>query len=103
MSKKNDSMTFGLGLLAGVIGGIFAGVLFAPQKGEDSRKEVKDAICNFVETQSPSVKDAKKQAAESIDLIKYKLEKQLRRFANFLQSKKMVKAKELEDSEYDFN
>ena len=33
MSEKN-STSFGLGLLAGVVGGIIAGVLYAPKPGE---------------------------------------------------------------------
>ena len=40
MCKKNESLCFGLGLMAGVIGGIVAAVLYAPKSGEESRKEV---------------------------------------------------------------
>ena len=44
------------------------------------RKKVKDTICDLAEKHSPEINEAKKQALESIDLIKYKLEKQYKRF-----------------------
>ncbi len=102
MSEKN-STSFGLGLLAGVVGGIIAGVLYAPKSGEKSRKELKEIIDEFSEKHSPEINDAKKQAFETIDLVKYKLERQYRKLSHMLKSKKLQKAKELEDIEYDFN
>ena len=103
MSKENNSISFGLGLFAGVIGGIVAGILFAPKSGEESRKELKEVIDEFSEKHSPEINEAKQQALESIDLVKYKLERQYRKLNHVLKSKKLQKAKELEDSEYDFN
>ena len=39
MCKKEDSsFGFAMGILAGMIGGIAAGILFAPKSGEESRK-----------------------------------------------------------------
>ena len=102
--EENSSIGFGLGLLAGVLGGIVAGVLFAPCPGEEMRGKVKDTVCDLAEKYSPEVQDAKKQALESIDLLKYNLEKQYKKFANMLKSKKLRRAKELEDiNDYDFN
>lgn len=105
MCRKNDSVIFGIGIIAGVVGGIVAGVLFAPKKGEESCKEVKSAIENFVETQSPNVIAAKKQALEAIDMVRYKLEDQIKKIKNAVKSDKLEKAKQLEDanSEYDIN
>ena len=104
MCKEKSSIGFGLGLLAGVLGGIAAGILFAPCPGEEMREKVKDTVCDLAEKYSPEVNEAKKQALESIDLLKYKLEKQYKKFGNMLKSKKMRRAKELEDiSDYDFN
>ena len=40
MGKNNNSISFGLGLFAGVVGGILAGVMYAPKPGEESRKEL---------------------------------------------------------------
>ncbi len=93
---KNKSLAFGLGLLAGVVGGIVAGVLYAPKPGEESRQQLKDAAMELYEKHSPAISEAKKQALESVDLAKYNLEKQFRKFNNMVKSKKMQKAKELE-------
>ena len=103
MSKNNNSISFGLGLFAGVVGGIIAGILYAPKPGEESRNKLKDAVSELAEKHSPEVKEAKQQALESIDLVKYKLERQYRKLNHMLKSKKLQKAKELEDTEYDFN
>ena len=100
--KDKTSIGFGVGLLLGVVGGIVAGVLYAPKPGEEMREKVKDTVCDLAEKYSPEVKEAKKQALESIDLLKYKLEKQYKKFGSMLKSKKMRKAKELEASEFDF-
>lgn len=97
--SKNKSFMFSMGLIAGVVGGIIAGVLYAPKPGEESRKELKDAACDLYEEHAPQIAEAKKQAMESIDLMKYKLERQFRKLNNSVKSKKMQKAKELEDSE----
>lgn len=99
MCKKNDAFLFSMGIIAGVVGGIIGGVLFAPKSGEESRNELKDAACELYEKHAPQIVDAKKQALEAVDLMKYKLERQFRKLSNSLKSKKMQKAKALEDSE----
>ena len=103
MSKNNNSISFGLGLFAGVVGGIMAGILCAPKSGEESREQLKEVVTDLAEKHSPEVKEAKQQALESIDLAKYKLERQYRKISHMLKSKKLQKAKELEDTEYEFN
>ena len=100
MSKEKSSVGFGIGLIAGMVGGLAAGVLLAPKSGEASREKLKTALCELIQKHSPAVQDAKKQAFESIDLLRYKLESQYKKFNNMLKSKKMQKAKELESSEY---
>ena len=47
--SKNKSFMFAMGLIAGVVGGLVAGVLYAPKSGEESRRELKDAACEFYE------------------------------------------------------
>lgn len=104
MGKNNNSMSFGFGLIAGVVGGIVAGVLCAPKPGEETRTKLQETISDFTEKHSPEIKEAKKQALESIDLMRYKLERQYRKLGHILKSKKLQKAKELEENEeYDFN
>lgn len=101
--SSNKSFMFGMGLLAGVVGGLIAGVLYAPKPGEESRREIKEAACELYEKHAPEIKEAKKQAMESIDLMKYKLERQFRKINNMVKSNKMLKAKELEASENNFD
>ena len=104
MNKEKSSIGFGLGLLLGVIGGIVTGVLYAPCPGSEMREKVKNTACDIAEKYSPEVNEAKKQALESVDLLKYKLEKQYKKFGYMIKSKKMRKAKELEEiNDYDFN
>jgi gas vesicle protein len=104
MSKEKSGVGFGLGLLAGVVGGIIAGILYAPCPGSEMRAKVKDTVCDLAEKYSPEVNEAKKQALESVDLLRYKLEKQYKKLGNMIKSKKMRKAKELEEiNDYDFN
>lgn len=103
MSEKKISIGFGLGLIAGVVGGIIAGILYAPESGEKSRKKIKDTVCDLAEKHSPEIVSAKNKAFESMNLMCYKLERQYKKFNNMLKSKKLQKAKELEDTEYDFN
>ena len=101
--KDKSSIGFGVGLLLGVLGGIAAGILYAPKPGAEMREKLKETVCDIAEKHSPAVSEAKKQAMESIDLLKYRLEKQYKKFGNMLKSKKMRKAKELEDlSDFDF-
>ena len=102
MSNDKSSIGFGIGLIAGVVGGIVAGVLLAPKSGEESREKIKTTVCELAEKHSPAVQDAKKRAFESLDLLRYKLERQYKKFNNMLKSKKMQKAKELESSQYKY-
>lgn len=100
MSKDNKSMAFPLGLLAGVVGGIVAGVLFAPKSGKETREELSQAVSEFYEKHSPAINNAKKQAIDSVDLLKCKLERQIKAFTENIKSRKMRKAKALENSDF---
>jgi len=100
MSKDNKSMAFPLGLLAGVVGGIVAGVLLAPKPGKETREELMQAASEFYEKHSPAINSAKKQAIDSVDLLKCKLERQIKLFADSIRAGKMRKAKALENSDF---
>ena len=103
MSKENSAFGFGLGLIAGVVGGIIAGILYAPKPGAESRRILKETVCDLVEKHSPAVSEAKKNAIESVDLLRYKLERQYKKINDKLKSMRMQKAKQLETTDYDFN
>jgi gas vesicle protein len=53
--SKNKAFAFGMGLLAGVVGGIIAGVLYAPKPGEESRRELKEAAEKLYNEHSPAI------------------------------------------------
>ena len=101
--SKEDDVIFGIGLLAGILGGVAAGILLAPKSGEETRAELKEAINEFAQNAIPEIKEAKKQALESLDMMKYKLEKQYNKINEHIKAKQMAKAREMEDKSYDFN
>ncbi len=103
MSKEDNSIIFGLGLLAGVLGGVIAGVLYAPKSGEETRAELKETISEVAEKYSPEIKEAKKQALSTIDVIKFKLEKQYKRINNSIKARQLAKAKIIENGQYELN
>jgi len=102
MSKKS-SISFGLGLLGGILGGIAAGVLFAPKSGEETRKELVETAKDLAEKHAPEIKNAKKQALDSIDLVKYQLEKQYQKLNDSVKAKNLAKAKEKEFNSDELN
>lgn len=103
MSKDDNSIIFGMGLLAGILGGVTAAILFAPKSGKETREELKNFVNDFAEKHAPEIKEAKKQALESLDMMKYKLEKQYNKINEHIKAKQMAKAKEMEDRSYDLN
>lgn len=103
MSREDNSISFGMGLLAGVLGGVVAAILYAPKSGKETREEVKTFVNDFAQKHAPEIKEAKKQALESLDMMKYKLEKQYNKINDHIKAKQMAKARELEDRSYDFN
>lgn len=94
MSKKEDSsFNFAMGILAGMVGGVIAGVLLAPKSGEETRKDLKEAIENLHEKYSPEILEAKEQAMNAIKNSKDKLENAYSKFNDYLKAKQLAKAK----------
>lgn len=103
MSKEDNSISFGMGLLLGVLGGVTAAILFAPKSGAETREDIKNRVNDFAQKHAPEIKEAKKQALESLDMMKYKLEKQYNKINEHIKAKQMAKAREKEDQSYDLN
>ena len=103
MSKEDNSIAFGVGLLAGVIGGVVAAILYAPKSGEETRKNVENAVSNLAEKYTPEIQEAKKQALTSIDVMRYRLEQQYNKINDTIKAKQIAKAKEKESNEFDIN
>ncbi len=96
MSKKDKSFGFAMGILGGIVGGIIAGILYAPKSGKETREDIKDCVKTLAETHAPHIEYAKKQAMESIDLVKFKIEKQYNKINDAIKAKNLQKAKEKE-------
>lgn len=104
MCKKNDgSVSFGLGLLAGIAGGVVAALLLTPKSGKENRELICSTISNAIEKYSPEVSEAKRKAIDSLDVLKCKLENKYRKMNEDIKAKQMAKAKEKECGNYDFN
>jgi len=94
MCKKDDNLFgFAMGILAGVVGGIAVGVLFAPKSGEESRREIKEAIDELKEKYSPEIVQAKDQALSAIKGTKDKIEEAYGKFNDYLKARQLAKAK----------
>ena len=91
--KEDSSFGFAMGILAGVVAGIVTGVLIAPKPGEESRKELKEAIDEFKEKYSPEVIRAKEQAMDAIKSSKDKIEDAYNKFNDYLKARQLAKAK----------
>ena len=96
MSKKESSLSFGLGILGGILGGIVAGILYAPKSGQETREEIKETVSELAEKYAPQIQAAKKQAIDSMEMVKYQLEKQYNKFNSSIKAKNLQKAKEKE-------
>ena len=101
--SKNSSISFGLGVLAGVVGGVILGVLYAPKPGEETREQLKDAACKIAEENAPKIRKAKKDAMGALELMRCKLEGEYNKMASKIKAKKLAKAKSKEEDNYEFN
>ncbi len=101
MCKKDNSLCFAIGILAGVVGGIAAGILFAPKSGEESRRELKDAYEDLMQKYSPEITNAKKQAMEMIKSSKEKIEDTYKKFNDNIKAQKLAHAKNCEIDVYE--
>lgn len=100
MSKDDNALMFGIGILAGVTTGIIAGLLFAPASGEESRKKLEKSVNNFAQNHCPTVEEAKRQALATVDVIQFKIEKAIKRVNDAIKAKQLAKAKDKEDTVY---
>jgi len=103
MSKEDSSISFGVGLLIGVVGGVIAAVLYAPKSGEETRKDVENVISDIAQKYTPEIKEAKKQALTSIDVMRYRLEQQYNKINETIKAKQIAKAKQKESIDYEVN
>lgn len=102
MSKENEGISFGLGILLGITAGIAAGFLLAPATGEESRKKVKQVIEECKQSLPDDVDYAKKAGLESLEKLKLSVEGQLQKANDYVKANKLASAKKKEDAESGF-
>jgi gas vesicle protein len=102
MSKENEGISFGLGILIGVTAGIAAGFLLAPETGDKTRAKVKNALDNLKSNLPEDVDYAKKAGLESLEKLKLSVEGQIKKVNDCIKANKLASAKKKEDEESGF-
>lgn len=100
MCKKDSSICFAIGILTGIVGGIAAGLLYAPKPGKEFRQDIKNTVIDVTEKYSPEIQKAKKQAIDIIKNSKYKIEKEYKNFLDNMKAQKLANAKNIETDVY---
>lgn len=103
MAKEDNSVSFGIGMLLGVVGGVIAAILYTPKSGEETRKNVENVITDIAQKYTPEINEAKRQALTSIDVMRYRLEQQYNKINDNIKAKQLAKAKEKECTDYEVN
>ena len=103
MPREDNSVCFGLGVLIGAAAGVIAAVLYAPKSGGETRRTIELAADNIVQKCAPEIRNAKRQALDSIDMVRWKIERQLGRISDALRAKQLAKAKAKETADYEVN
>lgn len=67
---KKSTTNFLIGILIGAAGGAIAGVLYAPDKGSETRKKIKDNAESLKDDVSEKFEEIKKQVNETVDHLK---------------------------------
>lgn len=65
--NKEDVKSFGIGLGVGIVAGVIIGLLFAPRKGSETRKLIKEKTKEGY----AKVKDVVKNAKETVETLKF--------------------------------
>ncbi len=70
-----DSGKIVLGVLAGLAAGALLGILFAPDKGSETRKKISQKGQDYVDTLNDKVNDLLEGINEKIDTVKSEFDK----------------------------
>ena len=100
MCKKDNSICSAIVILTGIVGGIAAGLLYAPKPGKEFREDIKNTVIDVAEKYSPEIQKAKKQAIDIIKSSKYKIESEYKNFLDNIKAQKLANAKNIETDVY---
>lgn len=98
--SKDKNANFALGAVLGVIGGAVLGLLFAPKKGEETVKDIKNAVENVKEKVAPELEKTKSKAREFLEQAKCQVELQYNKIKENYKAKKLADAKNKEHDIY---
>lgn len=102
MSKENEGISFGMGILLGVAAGIAAGVLLAPSNGEKTREKLKEVIKTCKESLPEDIDYAKQEGLKSLEKLKLSVEGQIQKVNDHIKATKLASAKKKEDADSEF-
>lgn len=102
MSKENEGISFGMGILFGVAAGIAAGILLAPSTGDEARKKLKEVIENCKESLPEDMDFAKHEGLKSLEKLKLSVEGQIQKVNDYIKANKLASAKKKEDADSGF-
>ena len=101
--SKDNSISFGVGLLFGVIAGVLSGVLLSPKPGEEIRKDLKDAVNCCLKDKEDDIDNCKTVSIDMINKMKFTIEKQISKIYDAVKAGKMAAAKRKEEIESGYN
>lgn len=99
MSRGSEGISFGMGILFGVAAGIAAGVILAPKSGEETRKQLKEAIDEYKENMPEELDTAKKAGIDALEKVKISVEGQIQKVNEHVKANKLAEAKKREEEE----
>jgi len=104
MSKGSDSsVSFGVGLLFGVLAGVATGILFSPKSGDEMRQDLKEIVNDIKGEIQPDIIGTKNVSTDVINRVKYTVECQISKINNALKAGRLAAAKHKEELESGIN
>lgn len=105
--RENDDgiFTFLLGMIFGVLGGVVAGILFAPKSGDELRADAQDFMRALPGRLNDEINNPNTRTREFIEKTRYSIESQVGKVKRDRDADRMAKAKRAEElaSGYEFN
>ena len=104
MCKTSDnSISFGVGLLFGILAGVAGGILLSPKPGEEMRNDVKNAIDCVIKTDNNDIIQCKSASITMINKLKYTIENQITKINEAVKAGRMAAAKRKEELDSGYN